>query len=87
MNLEKILIITLIIVLVVMGPSQLPKLAKTFGKGVKSLRDGMEGVDDEDEDETPKPKKKKPAPKPEEDDEDEAPKPKKKAKPADDEDE
>lgn len=82
MNLEKILIITLIIVLVVMGPSQLPKLAKTFGKGVKSLRDGMEGVD-EDDDETPKPKKKATSDNP---DEDEEPKPKKKAK-AEDEDE
>jgi sec-independent protein translocase protein TatA len=84
MNLEKILIITLIIVLVVMGPSQLPKLAKTFGKGVKSLRDGMEGVDDEDG-ETSK-SKKKPAPGPDEDDADEAPKPKKKAKAEGDED-
>jgi sec-independent protein translocase protein TatA len=84
MNLEKILIITLIIVLVVMGPSQLPKLAKTFGKGVKSLRDGMEGVDEEG-DETPKPKK-KPAPEPDDDEADEEPKPKKNAKAEDDED-
>lgn len=79
MNLEKILIITLIIVLVVMGPSQLPKLAKTFGKGVKSLRDGMEGVDEEDE-ETPKPKKKT------SDNPDDEPKPKKKKPVEDDED-
>ena len=85
MNLEKILIITLIIVLVVMGPSQLPKLAKTFGKGVKSLRDGMEGVDDEG-DETSK-SKKKPAPEPDEDDADEAPKPKKKKTQAENDDE
>ncbi len=81
MNIEKIMIITLIIVLVVMGPSQLPKLAKTFGKGVKSLRDGMEGVDDEEG--APKPKK-KPATEPEDD---EAPKPEKKAKAESDEDE
>jgi sec-independent protein translocase protein TatA len=83
MNLEKILIITLIIVLVVMGPSQLPKLAKTFGKGVKSLRDGMEGVD-EDEDETSKPKKKTAS---ESDEDQDAPKPKKKAKVEDEDDE
>lgn len=80
MNIEKIMIITLIIVLVVMGPSQLPKLAKTFGKGVKSLRDGMEGVDDEDE--TGKPKKKPTS----DTDDDEAPKSKKKAPVAEDED-
>ena len=81
MNIEKIMIITLIIVLVVMGPSQLPKLAKTFGKGVKSLRDGMEGVDDEEG--APKPKKKAVT----EPEDDEAPKPKKKATAESDEDE
>lgn len=83
MNIEKIMIITLIIVLVVMGPSQLPKLAKTFGKGVKSLRDGMEGVDDEDEKGKPK---KSDADTDADTDADEAPKPKKKPPVADNED-
>ena len=59
MNLDKTLIILLIIVLVVMGPSQLPKLAKMFGKSAKALKDGMEGkVVDEDEDEKPSDKAK-----------------------------
>lgn len=50
MNLDKTLIIFLIIALVVMGPSQLPKLARMLGKSAKALREGMEGDDD---DETP----------------------------------
>jgi TatA/E family protein of Tat protein translocase len=50
MNLDKILIIALIIILVVMGPTQLPKLAKAFGRSAKALKDGMEGkLEDEDE--------------------------------------
>jgi sec-independent protein translocase protein TatA len=85
MSIDKWMILALVLVVIIMGPTQLPKLAKMFGSGVKSLRDGMEGVEDEDED--AKPKKKKPAPEPDDDAEDEAPKPKKKAKPADDEDE
>lgn len=53
MNLDKTLIILLIIALVVMGPSQLPKLAQMLGKSAKALREGMEGGD---EDEAPAPK-------------------------------
>ena len=46
----KELIIILIVVLVIFGPSQIPKLAKTFGKSAKQLQDGLEGkLDDEDE--------------------------------------
>jgi sec-independent protein translocase protein TatA len=37
------LIVILIVVLVIFGPSQLPKLAKTIGQSSKALRDGMEG--------------------------------------------
>jgi len=41
------------IVLLLFGPSQLPKLAKTFGKSAKALKDGMEGkLADDDEDES-----------------------------------
>jgi sec-independent protein translocase protein TatA len=58
MNLDKTLIIVLIIVLVVMGPSQLPKLAKMFGKSAKAMRDGMEGKDVDDDEPAPKPKPK-----------------------------
>ncbi|MGX8698466.1 MAG: twin-arginine translocase TatA/TatE family subunit [bacterium] len=44
------LIVVLIIVIVIFGPTQIPKLTKMFGKSVKNFRDGMAG----DEDETPK---------------------------------
>jgi sec-independent protein translocase protein TatA len=60
MNMDKTLIIILIIVLVVMGPSQLPKLAKMFGKSAKAMKDGLEGKLD-DEDEKPAAKKDEPA--------------------------
>jgi sec-independent protein translocase protein TatA len=42
--------IILIVVLVIFGPTQLPKLAKMFGKSAKALKEGMEGqLADEDE--------------------------------------
>jgi sec-independent protein translocase protein TatA len=52
-------IIILGIVLLLFGPSQLPKLAKTFGKSAKALKDGMEGklADDDDEEEPKEPVK------------------------------
>jgi len=40
------LLIILAIVLLLFGPSQLPKLTKMFGKSVKSLREGL-GEDDD----------------------------------------
>jgi sec-independent protein translocase protein TatA len=49
-NISKELIIVLVIVLVIFGPSQLPKLAKTFGKTVKTLKDGVEGKLEDDDD-------------------------------------
>ncbi|MGB4592210.1 MAG: twin-arginine translocase TatA/TatE family subunit [Coriobacteriia bacterium] len=48
------LLIVLAIILLLFGPSQLPKLAKMFGKSAKALREGMEGKLDDEEDE-PKP--------------------------------
>lgn len=50
------LVIVLVIVIVIFGPSQLPKLTKMIGKSVKNLRAGMS--EDEDE-EAPKAKKDK----------------------------
>lgn len=46
--------IILVVVLIVFGPTQLPKLAKMFGKSAKSLKEGMEGTlaDDDDEKKT-----------------------------------
>ena len=35
------LIIVLIVVIVIFGPTQIPKLSKMFGKSVKSFKDGM----------------------------------------------
>lgn len=38
------------VVLIIFGPTQLPKLAKMFGKSAKSLKEGMEGtLADDDE--------------------------------------
>lgn len=45
--------IILLVVLVIFGPTQLPKLAKMFGKSAKALKEGVEGTL-ADEDEKPK---------------------------------
>jgi len=38
------------VVLIIFGPTQLPKLAKMFGKSAKTLKDGLDGkLDDDDE--------------------------------------
>ena len=36
------LIVILLIVIVLFGPTQIPKLTKMFGKSVKSFKDGMD---------------------------------------------
>lgn len=36
------LLIVLIIVIILFGPTQIPKLTKMFGKSVKSFKEGME---------------------------------------------
>ena len=41
------LLIVLLVVIVIFGPTQIPKLAKMLGKSVKSLRAGM--ADEEEE--------------------------------------
>lgn len=43
------ILVVLIVVLVIFGPKNLPKLGSALGKTVKNVREGMEG-DDEDED-------------------------------------
>jgi sec-independent protein translocase protein TatA len=43
------LAIILVIVLVLFGPKQIPKLSRMFGKAMKDLREGMEGKDEKDE--------------------------------------
>jgi sec-independent protein translocase protein TatA len=44
-------LIILVVVLIIFGPTQLPKLAKMFGKSARSLKEGMEGTlaDDDDD--------------------------------------
>lgn len=48
------LLVVLLIVVVIFGPTQIPKLTKMIGKSIKNLRAGMA----EDEEEAPKAKKK-----------------------------
>ena len=43
------LIIVLIIVLVIFGPKNLPKLGKMFGKTMKNFKEGMDDVEDDGE--------------------------------------
>ena len=37
------LLIVLAVVVILFGPSQIPKLTKMFGKSVKNFKDGMAG--------------------------------------------
>lgn len=56
--------IILIVVLVIFGPTQLPKLAKMFGKSAKALKEGIDGtLADDDDDKPAEAPKPKPAPK------------------------
>ena len=48
------LIIVLIIVLVIFGPKNLPKLGKMFGKTMNNFKKGMEDEDAEQSEETVK---------------------------------
>ena len=40
------LIVVLIIVVIIFGPNQLPKLGRMFGKTVKGFKSGIDGEDD-----------------------------------------
>ena len=40
------LIVILLIVVLIFGPTQIPKLTKMFGKSVKSFKDGMDEGED-----------------------------------------
>jgi sec-independent protein translocase protein TatA len=52
--------IILIVVLVIFGPTQLPKLAKMFGKSAKALKEGIDGTLADEDEEPAKPAKPKP---------------------------
>ena len=41
------LLVILAVVVIIFGPTQIPKLTKMFGKSVKSFKEGM-GVEEED---------------------------------------
>lgn len=49
------LVVILIIALLVIGPSRLPDTARSLGRGMRELRDSLQGIggDDEDEDAEP----------------------------------
>jgi sec-independent protein translocase protein TatA len=49
------------VVLLLFGPTQLPKLAKMFGKSARVLKDSMDGKFEEDEEAPEAPKSKKDA--------------------------
>lgn len=52
-------VIILAVVLLLFGPSRLPKLGKSLGKTAKAIRDGIDGKDDDEEEtEAEKPSKK-----------------------------
>ena len=42
------LIVLLVVVLLIFGPSQLPKLAKGIGKSISSFKSGMKDAQDEE---------------------------------------
>ena len=44
------LFVVLIIVIIIFGPRQIPKLSKMFGKTVKGFRDGINSTDGDDSD-------------------------------------
>lgn len=44
-------VIILVVVLILFGPSRLPKLGKSLGKTMKAVRDGIDGKGDDDDDE------------------------------------
>lgn len=43
------LLIVLVIVIIIFGPKQLPKLTKMFGKSVKEFKKGLESEEDDEE--------------------------------------
>jgi sec-independent protein translocase protein TatA len=49
-------VVVLVIALLLFGPTQLPKLAKMFGKSAKALKDGMDAGMNEPVDDEPAPK-------------------------------
>ena len=51
------LVVILLVVLVIFGPKNLPKLGSALGKTVKNVREGMEGDEEEESEDEVAPKK------------------------------
>lgn len=51
------LVVILLVVLVIFGPKNLPKLGSALGKTVKNVREGIEGDDEEESVDEAAPKK------------------------------
>ncbi|MBR3225591.1 MAG: twin-arginine translocase TatA/TatE family subunit [Atopobiaceae bacterium] len=45
------IVVILVVVLLIFGPKNLPKLGSAVGKTVKNVREGMDGAEDEEKDE------------------------------------
>jgi sec-independent protein translocase protein TatA len=43
------LMVILVIALIVLGPQKLPEAARSFGKGMRELKESLSGADDDDE--------------------------------------
>lgn len=43
----------LVIALLVLGPTRLPETARSLGRGMRELRDSLQGIGGEDEEEAP----------------------------------
>ncbi len=69
--------IILAVVLVIFGPTQVPKLAKMFGKSAKALKDGIDGKLAEEEEKPAEKSAEKPVepPKADSDEDSDIPKP------------
>lgn len=48
------IIVILVIVLLIFGPTQLPKLSKMFGKSIKGFKDGLEETTKDEKDDSDK---------------------------------
>ncbi|HEX2160839.1 MAG TPA: twin-arginine translocase TatA/TatE family subunit [Thermoleophilaceae bacterium] len=44
------LVVILVIALLVLGPSRLPETARALGRGMRELRDSLQGIGQDDED-------------------------------------
>ncbi len=48
------LVVILLVVLLLFGPSRLPQAGAGLGKAIRGFKDAMAGKDEKDEDETPR---------------------------------